>query len=670
MLSKILGDSIKSKVLGKGSKLEAVTAESKTSPSLAVLNITAKNFLLLPTIARDVNVARQAMIALVKLAGGKSTNKADAQMLKAGERSKKFEVKSGVTQEDGDGLGNFLKKKVKKSFKKWFKKTRLGKAIRKMKIGMKKLVRKFKKMGLKLLKKIFNKALLKTIFSPKNIAKILFKVLRVAGPVGLVITIVGSIVNGAIDAWNTWQDTGSIWESLKAGLGGILEFATFGIIDKQFIDNLTDGIGEMIAPLVDGFTEFYDNTLNWIGDKWDSLTAWITGDEQKPTIKKQPIQKEQEPEKPGPSKKEIEAKWRKEKAAIRELLLIRNELKFELTQLEYDLEAVNAELESVVTGQPVKIPSGPPGTPSTSATPTSPQPQQPSTAGTAPSSPTPAPTPSGETPQPKPEGASTSGIFSDENSFVKALKPWAEYVSQAIGGKVPPLAILGQWAGESGVGKSLPADYNYAGIKAGKTFQKGDFVLTEERYTDAQIKKAQASGEELEKVITSPQDKIKKKGRLVTIDEWFGAGAFQKARDEGKNWVQVKSYFAKFKDLKDFADSFASFISSPRYAKAREQTTASGFGYEIAKAGYATASPDKYSAKVSSFEQKYSAPSGTAVAQNSKDVSQGQREQLKPTDANVINVQKTNNTTVAVNETKTRDTNQGQAASTLVGRAA
>lgn len=670
MLSKILGDSIKSKVLGKGSKLEAVTAESKTSPSLAVLNITAKNFLLLPTIARDVNVARQAMIALVKLAGGKSTNKADAQMLKAGERSKKFEVKSGVTQEDGDGLGNFLKKKVKKSFKKWFKKTRLGKAIRKMKIGMKKLVRKFKKMGLKLLKKIFNKALLKTIFSPKNIAKILFKVLRVAGPVGLVITIVGSIVNGAIDAWNTWQDTGSIWESLKAGLGGILEFATFGIIDKEFIDNLTDGIGEMIAPLVDGFTEFYDNALNWIGDKWDSLTAWITGDEQKPTIKKQPIQKEQEPEDPGPSKKEIEAKWRKEKAAIRELLLIRNELRFELTQLEYDLQAVNAELESVVTGQPVKIPSGPPGTPSTSATPTSPQPQQPSTAGTAPSSPTPAPTPSGETPQPKPEGASTSGIFSDENSFVKALKPWAEYVSQAIGGKVPPLAILGQWAGESGVGKSLPADYNYAGIKAGKTFQKGDFVLTEERYTDAQIKKAQASGEELEKVITSPQDKIKKKGRLVTIDEWFGAGAFQKARDEGKNWVQVKSYFAKFKDLKDFADSFASFISSPRYAKAREQTTASGFGYEIAKAGYATASPDKYSAKVSSFEQKYSAPSGTAVAQNSKDVSQGQREQLKPTDANVINVQKTNNTTVAVNETKTRDTNQGQAASTLVGRAA
>lgn len=670
MLSKILGDSIKSKVLGKGSKLESVSAKSKTSPSVAVLNITAKNFLLLPTIARDVNVARQAMIALVKLAGGKSTNKADAQMLKAGERSKKFEVKSGVTQEDGDGLGNFLKKRVKKSFKKWFKKTRLGKAIRKMKIGMKRMVRSFKKLGLKFLKKIFNKALLKSIFSPKNIAKILFKVLRVAGPIGLAITVIGSVVNGAIDAWNTWQETGDWWETLKAGLGGILEFATFGIIDKQFLDNLTDGIGEMISPLVEGFTQFYEDSINWIGDKWDGLTTWITGDEQKPKLKKQPIQRNEDTQPEGPSKKEIEAKWRKEKAAIRELLLIRDELRFELTQLEYEVAETNAELESIVTGQPVKVPSGPPGTPASTAPSPSGQPQQPSTAGTPPASPTPAPAPSGETPQPKPEGASTSGIFSDENSFVKALKPWAEYVSQAIGGKVPPLAILGQWAGESGAGKSLPADYNYAGIKAGKTFQKGDFVLTEERYTDAQIKKAQASGEELDKVISSPTDKIKKKGRLVTIDEWFGAGAFQKARDEGKNWVQVKSYFAKFKDLKDFADSFASFISSPRYAKAREQTTAAGFGYEIAKAGYATASADKYSAKVSAFEQKYSAPSGTQVAQNSKDVSQGQREQLKPTDANVINVQKTNNTTVAVNETTTKDTKQGQAASTLVGRAA
>lgn len=272
------------------------------------------------------------------------------------------------------------------------------------------------------------------------------------------------------------------------------------------------------------------------------------------------------------------------------------------------------------------------------------------------------PTPVKEAPTAKPTGVSSDGTFNDVNSFVKALKPWAEYVSQKLGGKIPPLAILGQWAGESGSGKNLPANFNYAGIKAGKTYEKGDYVLTEERYTDAQIKRAEAAGESLEKVITSPDDKIKKKGRMVTIDEWFGKGAWQKAKDEGKNWVQVRSYFAKFKDIKDFADSFAGFISSPRYAKAREQTTAAGFGYEIAKAGYATASAEKYSQKVEAFEKQFKGiggegtgplsnsftaiepETGKKIIYDSKEMFLGHREQKKPTDFDVVNVTQIENT--------------------------
>jgi hypothetical protein len=250
-------------------------------------------------------------------------------------------------------------------------------------------------------------------------------------------------------------------------------------------------------------------------------------------------------------------------------------------------------------------------------------------------------------PEKKPEGVGSGGKFSKEGDFVSALKPWAEYVSKSIGGNVPPFAILGQWAGESGTGKSLPADYNYAGIKAGKKFEKGEFVLTEERYTDKQLEAAKKSGEDLERVL-GPDDKMKKSGnRSVTVDEWYGKGTWQKAKDEGKNWVQVRSYFAKFKDLKDFADSFAGFIMSPRYAKAREQKTASGFGYEIAKAGYATASADKYSAKVAAFDSKYS---GAQVDSASKEVASGQRQQQKPTTPIVIDASTTNNTQVTKNE--------------------
>jgi len=200
--------------------------------------------------------------------------------------------------------------------------------------------------------------------------------------------------------------------------------------------------------------------------------------------------------------------------------------------------------------------------------------------------------------------ASATGVFSSSDAFSKTMYPYAEKASKGLGGKIPPVAILGQWSGESGGGKNLPAAFNYAGIKAGKGDKKGDYVLTEERYTDAQIKQAEASGETLHKVL-GPNDKIKKKGREVTIDEWFGKGSYDKALSEGKKWVQVKSYFAKFDDFDDFTNRYISFLSSPRYAKARESTTPAQFGSEVAKAGYATASADKYSAKVASFAESF-----------------------------------------------------------------
>lgn len=229
-----------------------------------------------------------------------------------------------------------------------------------------------------------------------------------------------------------------------------------------------------------------------------------------------------------------------------------------------------------------------------------------------------------------------NGKFSNPKDFNNELFPYAQKVSEMIGGKVPPIAILGQWAGESGSGKSMPADYNYAGIKAGKQFAKGDFVLTEERYTDAQLEKAKASGEELAAVL-GPDDKINKKGRQVTIDEWYGKGAWQGAKNEGKNWVQVKSFFAKFKDFNDFATSFAKFIMSPRYAKAREQTTPAGFGFEIAKAGYATASAEKYSAKIANFASSQ----GADINQMSASVADSKRTKSGSGDTVVVN-----NTTV------------------------
>lgn len=213
---------------------------------------------------------------------------------------------------------------------------------------------------------------------------------------------------------------------------------------------------------------------------------------------------------------------------------------------------------------------------------------------------------------------SSNGKFSDPDAFAKALFPYAKYVSDSLGGKVPPIAFLGQWAGESGSGKSLPADFNYAGIKAFGGFKKGDFVLTEERYTDAQLKRAQQSGESLYRVLDR-DTKMDKGKQKVTIDEWYGKGSFDAAEKSGQHWVQVKSYFAKFDSLQDFADGYIKILKNPRYKKALESASAGEFGLQVAKAGYATASAEKYSQHISSYEQQYAAKlskssTGTMVA--------------------------------------------------------
>jgi hypothetical protein len=217
-------------------------------------------------------------------------------------------------------------------------------------------------------------------------------------------------------------------------------------------------------------------------------------------------------------------------------------------------------------------------------------------------------------------------------------------------------------------------------------FEKGDFVLTEERYTPAQLKRAQEKGEDLVKVITSPNDTITKKGRQVTIDQWFGKGAYDKTVAEGKTWVQVKSYFAKFKNAQDFADGFASVLSNARYSKAREQTTAAGFGYEVAKAGYATAEAEKYSAKVAAFDKKYGTGgpdtsilsnaftvtepvTGKKIMYDSKEMFLGHREQKKPVEYDVVNIRHTDNTKLTKNLPK-KDVEKVDNASILLSRIA
>jgi hypothetical protein len=102
-------------------------------------------------------------------------------------------------------------------------------------------------------------AALKFLFNPKMLMKLFGKVL-------LPLAIVGSIVNGLMDGFKVFMDGGTIGEALIAGLGGMLEFLTFGLIDAKVIGNvvewLTGFVGEYIIEPITKFFTFLGDAFN------------------------------------------------------------------------------------------------------------------------------------------------------------------------------------------------------------------------------------------------------------------------------------------------------------------------------------------------------------------------------------------------------------------------
>jgi hypothetical protein len=97
LLPDSLKESIKSKLpfSGGGTKEgSSPTPERSIKEFQIAAKIIAKNFMSLPGIARDLNVARQNVQQLVKIMGGEAATGADAQFLKASEREKKLAVQS------------------------------------------------------------------------------------------------------------------------------------------------------------------------------------------------------------------------------------------------------------------------------------------------------------------------------------------------------------------------------------------------------------------------------------------------------------------------------------------------------------------------------------------------------------------------------------------------
>jgi putative chitinase len=205
------------------------TVSSTSSESVILAKLIAKSFLSLPFIARDLNVARQNLQKMVKMRGGEPARGADAHFLKQGEAERKLSVEQQkgtaqkVTPEKGE-IG-------------------LGKAVMAGAL--------VKTLGVKKSFKLMNIVLkIRKLFSPGNLIK-------VVGKLGIPLMIFSSLYEGFTSAFDKWKETGSIWETFKAGIGGVVEFFTFGLIDKQMVSDFYDWSLGAIEKVMQSVANFF-----------------------------------------------------------------------------------------------------------------------------------------------------------------------------------------------------------------------------------------------------------------------------------------------------------------------------------------------------------------------------------------------------------------------------
>ena len=632
MLPNSLTDSIKSKVLDSASdKLGA----KKITPAGAILNVIAKNFLLFPSIARDVNVARQNMQILVKMAGGKSTNRADSTKEEDDKKQKKIQAKSKKSPtpeaQDSDGLGSKIGRKI-------WSKIKSSKVFRKLKIGFKKLKRSI----VNVIKKMFNKKLLAKIFSPKNLLKVLFNVVKVAGPIGLIVSIVSSIGVGFYDAFKEYQESGDLFESLKAGLAGILDFLSFGLFGKEEIDKLFKWIPELWEDFTKAFFDFKEAAIKFVSDKFTMILDFFG-----PNQKLLPDTKEVSTDKSN-SGGDLEKALNEAKNNIQTLQFIKSQLESELNTLQKDNNRLDEQI-ATLTAQVSAL--------SSKKTSVSPEPVAPS----APAAAAPVPVAKKETvkaPAPivTPEKKTTTdkkptppGFEAGKNVMIAALdaegikdpNARAQIIAQAAheSGKFRYTEELGKsdyflkYDGRKDLGNTQPGD--------GPRFKGRGFLQTTGRVNYQQFKDAFNVD-----VINNPEILGEAKYAAQSALFWFKKNAKKVQNLSKGDWADTKGITKAvnggYNGLAEREHYFEIFKNDPEIT---------GLGKKI------EAKPSPSS-------------SGEQVAQVSSEVSKGQREQLKPTGVNVINMEKTNNKTVAINQTKVTDKHQGKAADTLVARAA
>ena len=82
-------------------------------------------------------------------------------------------------------------------------------------------------------------------------------IMQVLGKLALPLLIVTTIWQGIKGAWDAYQETGSIWEAFKGGIGEIVDFFSFGLIDKKMVSEFMDEIPKFFESIIEAASNFF-----------------------------------------------------------------------------------------------------------------------------------------------------------------------------------------------------------------------------------------------------------------------------------------------------------------------------------------------------------------------------------------------------------------------------
>jgi hypothetical protein len=216
-----------------------------------LIGVLAKNSLALPGMAKDMNILRQNMVALVKLERGADDEK---DLQKQGDFFKssdtlesQLEDQRKTTSPTAAGKGKNTSP-TNESYSSTTKKTTgAGGGSGGLLSG----IIDFFKNGLL--------GALGVIFSPANILKSLGKIFLIAA-------VITSLFEGITVGFKKWQETGDLSEAILTGLGAMLDFLTFGLFGEEQLRDLVKQVGDVIGPIIDDISDSFTKMKDWIAN--------------------------------------------------------------------------------------------------------------------------------------------------------------------------------------------------------------------------------------------------------------------------------------------------------------------------------------------------------------------------------------------------------------------